>query len=235
MPIFCAAQTGNFAQVRFTTVSSNRAESVGMMRVSHNQGKGKAMSGKTLEVNQFAELIISVVRQLPRDIDSTTAQGWIENQQALAKVLRAGLMPDVKQGEHLIDCDANPSIPDGWSVEEHRKAGMVKWDTTKQTSALYLSKLQKKGKYSVGNDLRKELANKPVLNACVLDYLLKNPHLIPEEWKGKAVFFWGTIYRVPIGSLCVRYLYWCGDRWDSNFRWLVNYFSSSYPAALLAS
>ena len=69
--------------------------------------------------------------------------------------------------------------------------------------ALHLDKGQQNGKWIVGNALRKVLAGKPVLNANVLDYLLANSHLIPEEWKGKATFFWGRSTG-PEGNLYVR-------------------------------
>lgn len=134
--------------------------------------------------------------------------------------------------EHVIDCDANPFIPDGYEVEEHQKGGQFKWDASQVE--LFLSVAQKKGT-SEGNKLRKEIASKPVLNANVLDYLLANPHLIPEEWKGKSIFFWGTIYRDSGGRLYVRYLYWCGDGWDWGSRWLVGVWDGCSPAALRAS
>ena len=111
----------------------------------------------------------------------------------------------ISQSKCIIDADADPFIPEGWKVIEHKKCGQLTWGLDR--IELYLSEKQK-GDYVEGEKLRKELANKPVLNANVLDYLLKNPHLIPEGWKGKAVFFWGTIYRHSYGSLCVRYLYW---------------------------
>lgn len=111
---------------------------------------------------------------------------------------------EVVTTKHIIDCDSQPSVPQGWSIEEHRSVGKFEWSPEKVS--LYLSEYQKNSDIS-GHDLRKELADKPVLNACVLDYLLDNTHLIPEEWKGKIIFFWGTIYRHLNGELCVRYLY----------------------------
>jgi hypothetical protein len=90
---------------------------------------------------------------------------------------------EIKPIEHLINCDANPFVPRGWKVEEHKKSGQIKWDPAK--ILLHLSKNQKGGKVINGNNLRKELENLPVLNANVLDYLLANPHLIPNKWKGK--------------------------------------------------
>ena len=73
-----------------------------------------------------------------------------------------------------------------------------------------------------GVELRKELSNKgvAVLNANVLDYLLARPGLIPEEWKGKRTYFFGTIYCRPDGEPCVRYLYDLNDEWWTGFVWL---------------
>ncbi|MEK7078409.1 MAG: hypothetical protein AAB911_02465 [Patescibacteria group bacterium] len=47
----------------------------------------------SLDAGQFAEFASVVIRQLPRDLDSTTVQGWIENQSSLQRVLREALMP----------------------------------------------------------------------------------------------------------------------------------------------
>jgi hypothetical protein len=96
----------------------------------------------------------------------------------------------------------------------------------------YLSKEQKKGSIIVVRDLRKELNGKLILNANVLDYLLAHPELIPEEWKGKYIFFWGTIYRDSGGDLSVRYLYWSGSEWNWDYNWLDDDFNSDNPAAL---
>lgn len=139
--------------------------------------------------------------------------------------------------KHIIDCDADPIVPDGWEVVEHQEGGQFEWDSAKV--ALYLSDKQKSGVIE-GNELRKELKSQRVLNANVLDYLLAHPHLIPEEWRGKLVFFWGTIYwgtiyRSAHGSLYVRCLLWRGDGWRWNGRWLDDDFSGGGPAAVLAS
>ena len=134
---------------------------------------------------------------------------------------------------HVIDCDADPFVPDGWSVEEHQKGGSFQRDASKVE--LWLANGQKNGKVLKGNKLRKEMAKKVPFNACALDYLLANPHLIPEEWKGKYVFFWGTVYRRRAGLLYVRYLCWSGDGWDWSNRCLDDDWDEYYPAALRAS
>ena len=136
--------------------------------------------------------------------------------------------------KHIIDLDADPFLPEGWQVEEHKKGGQLEWDPTKVK--LYLSENQRNNRVIQGNKLRAELANQPVLNANVLDYLLAHPELIPEECKGKAVFFWGTIYRNSDGVLCVRCLYWIGGGWRWHYsRWLGDGWYVDGPAALRAS
>jgi len=154
--------------------------------------------------------------------------------EGLKKFLRGeNPFPVIEAG--LIDLDADPFVPDGWSVEGHKKGGQVKWGQT--LVRLHLDKGQE-GKGSIkGNKLRRELEVLSPYNANMLDFLLKkeNRHLIPEEWKDKAVFFWGTIYRRADGSLCVRYLHWDGDEWGWRYDWLVYEFSSWHPAAVPAS
>lgn len=140
---------------------------------------------------------------------------------------------------HAIDCDASPFVPSGWSVlpdtEQlpNRVKGIFAWDPA--AAKLYLSKKQKVSSYIVGNDLRRELRSQPVFPAQVLDYLLAHPELIPEEYKGKYVFFWGTIYRYSHGRLCVRYLCWDGSAWYWYYYWLDDGFYSRYPALVRAS
>lgn len=136
--------------------------------------------------------------------------------------------------EHLIDLDANPLVPSGWKrAEEHQKGGQFKWDAAKVN--LYLSKKQEGGNYIVGTKLREELKGKLVYNANLLDYLFAHPHLIPEEWKGQHVFFWGTIYRDSDGVLCVRCLGWGGGRWRWGGSWLDGGWDGDGPAAVPAS
>jgi hypothetical protein len=124
-----------------------------------------------------------------------------------------------------IDTSQNPFIPGGWTVEEHIKGGKIDLKDIE----LYLDPEQSTG--IEGNKLREKLRDKNVLNAVVLDYLLKNKDLIPEEWKSKAVFFWGTIYRYSNGDLCVRYLVWFGSEWHWNYDWLGSDWSGHNPAA----
>jgi len=153
----------------------------------------------------------------------------------LAKVLpiiRGQAEVNIKK--YVIDCDADPFLPSGWKgVEEHKKGGQLEWDPTK--ISLYLSKEQQNGELIGGHKLHEKLAKKPALNACVLDFLLANPELIPESWKDKYVYFWGTIYCSSGGGLYVRCLCWGDGRWDWDYRWLDRAWGGGIPAALLAS
>jgi len=155
---------------------------------------------------------------------------------------------EIKPVEHAINLGADPFLPDGWKVEEHQKGKVAKLERRGddlyfdgKKIDFYLSKPQKKGGRIEGNDLRKELGKQPVLNANVLDYLLKNPSIIPDSWKKDAdgntryIFFWGTVYCSSGGNLYVRYLRWVGVEWIWDYYWLDGGWDSDDPAAVSAS
>jgi hypothetical protein len=98
-----------------------------------------------------------------------------------------------------------------------------------------LSPSQQNVRHIKGSDLLKELGEESVLNANVLDYLLLHPEIIPEDWKGKYVYFWGTIYEYTLGRLYVRFLRFNDGRWYSNPTWLGYKWGNLSPAALCAS
>ncbi len=165
--------------------------------------------------------------------DVTRLRGF--GQLASVKLVMAGLA-EISILRHIIDCDAQPFVPNGWAVAEnpdgtlcHIKGGQFEWNPN--SIGLHLSDKQRSGVIE-GNKLRKELVGKAVLNANVLDYLLAHPQLIPDEWKGKAIFFWGTIYRDSHGNLCVRYPNWYGKSRHWLNYWLHNEWYANYPAAV---
>ena len=140
--------------------------------------------------------------------------------------------------EHVVDLSANPFIPDGYTVDTHSRGDSFTWDPS--AIEFYLSEPQRVDDVIEGNHLIKELEDKPVLNANILDYLLARSYLIPEEWKkdekGRAryIFFWGTIYRDSDGRRSVRGLYWDGSKWDWSSNPLDRWWNITNPAALLA-
>ncbi len=138
----------------------------------------------------------------------------------------------------IIDCDADPFIPEGWSVVEHHKGGQVEFDSSK--IVFHLEPEQRNG-LIVGNELRERLKSQPVMNANVLDFLLKHPDLIPESWeydergRKRRIYFWGTIFCDSDGNLFIRCLYRSGSKWRWGCPWLDCCWDGQDPAAVLAS
>jgi len=190
----------------------------------------------------YVEFQANALRQLPRpgELDPTTADSWNRNQKELKNVLAGALLPS-KEG-HIIDCDADPFVPTSrWKVESHQKGGKLIFDPAK--IKLYLSPNQQSGKYITGDELRKELENKLVLNANVLDYLMKNPYLIPEDWKKdrkgnvRYIFFWGTIYIDPGSHQFVPRLFWSPvvSKWFCDTHMLSDHWGGYDPATVLVN
>lgn len=156
-----------------------------------------------------------------------------------------------KEIEHSIDHDKSPELPyDGANIEEHRGVGISKIERNGddlyldgKKITLYLAEEQKKNRGRiVGDELFLKLASLPVLDANVLDYLLKYPKLIPESWKiddqGRPlyIFFWGTIFSTSDDrTLHVRHLSWKDGEWQSNYSWLGSECFENNVAAVLES
>ena len=130
--------------------------------------------------------------------------------------------------EHIIDCDANPNMLDGYfdKVIEHKKMGQLILDFSMIN--LYLP-----ANYEAydcdGRMWECELRSLPVLNANVLDYLMAHPEIIPDTWKKRLkngqrpyIFFWGTIYLDGGGHYNVRFLGWDdkNKKWAESLVWL---------------
>jgi len=147
----------------------------------------------------------------------------------------------------VVDCDLDPRVPSGLYLTgdgtEHRKMGQItlekrpngKLYANGREVVRYLSPKQQNDKTIGGHKLRNELKGKQALNACILDALLANQQLIPEEWKKGFTYFWGTIFRGALGNLYVGCLCWYDGRWHWHDRWLVRDWDDVEPAALLAS
>lgn len=132
----------------------------------------------------------------------------------------------------VVDLGADPFVPTGLELEEHQKGEKFLWDPDRV--GLYTSRDQNKGRVR-GVILRSEVAGKNPFNACLLYFLLTNPGLIPDPWRYKEVFFWGTIYRNPSG-LFVGSLQWKRGgqrRWYAANEYLGFEWNSNRPAAIL--
>lgn len=133
----------------------------------------------------------------------------------------------------VIDTNRTPFVPPGWEVVEHKKDGLFLCEP--KAIELHYSQwqLQQQRNRSLftGYELREKIADKPLLNACVLDFLLAHPDQVPAEWKGKDVYFWGTIYKRMSGLLAVRCLLSYSSIWD-DFLWLDADFRGNAYAAV---
>jgi len=133
---------------------------------------------------------------------------------------------------YVVDGNAElANIIPGWAIEENQGCGRFDWSRRKV--GLYCSEKQK-GDGIKASHLRNELSHASVLNASVLDYLLAHPELIPEEWKGKNICFWGTILRDPHNKLIVRHLFFWKERgtWEFCNGGLDIRHDEKYPAAI---
>lgn len=178
-------------------------------------GKLLGLIGKLAELGVTAEM----------------AEEMLKNPEVAQRRVGAFINPMLPQiALRDIDLDADPFVPDGWKVEEHQKGGTFTWDPNQVE--LHLEEAQKRSPWMKGALLREALKGKRVMNANLLDWLLAHPDQIPESWKGKAIFFWGTIYRYSDDRLCVRCLVWDGSRWRWNYGWLGRGWFGNNPAVL---
>ncbi|MFH1046965.1 MAG: hypothetical protein V1738_01575 [Patescibacteria group bacterium] len=144
---------------------------------------------------------------------------------------------------HIVDCDADPDCPSNCTVEEHQTGGLINLSETRL--GLFLAVGQDSG--CDGHEIRRQI-NGRGLNANVLDYLLKQPELIPKSWRSLRVCFWGTIYRYregwqgspgymdQEGQLCVRCLKIDDDderKWTLDYLFLQEEASVYRPAAVI--
>lgn len=131
--------------------------------------------------------------------------------------------------QSIINLDVDPFTPEGMKVEEHQGGGDFKYDSTK--IKLYLSAKQQKNQMITGYDLLEEIKNKGAYNANLLDFYLKNQHLISKDWEDKTIIFPGTIYRYS-GDLCVRCLCSGGKEYYWSCLWLNNKLGNQYFVAV---
>lgn len=131
-----------------------------------------------------------------------------------------GLFRDVLRGYSfitttpLIDADADPLSNRTFRIKAHQNDEKFIFNPAK--IKLYLSLCQKDKKLDYYGT-REEVTSGHVLNACVLDFLLAYPRLIPKEWEGKVVFFFGTLYCDTFDSLFVRSLHFHKGEWLSEW------------------
>lgn len=141
-------------------------------------------------------------------------------------------------------------VPKGFEIKSHYHSSDLK---RKFKINLCAYGRQNQNSWEEGHDIKKYLSN-PLCD-CVLDRLLDHPDRIPSDWKGKLVFFWGTVYKVsqqiPVGAISpggvqteakvigqetqyVRFLFMSQGIWQSEFLSLDDEFGPTRLSAELA-
>lgn len=136
--------------------------------------------------------------------------------------------------KYFIDCDGDPSVPEGYKIAKNQTSGRLQFDASKDDPLW--PPIDLKSPKMDGHRILNELRGKPVHNGTVCDYRLAHPHTIPRKWIGKYIFYWGTIY-TKIGypnEEYVRFIYWNGTkcRWVDGLYCLNSLFGSFHYAAL---
>ena len=124
------------------------------------------------------------------------------------------LTPDLKAQK--IDCSSTPSLPDNlWKIslnppkEDIADFSKLKFKLIKLEEGSKITNFEQRAK--VG------------LNACVLDYLLKNPEVIPQDFKNKNIVFTGTMFKDGGGNELYKNL---TDQEDPSGKWT---WGKTYP------
>ncbi len=200
------------------------------------------MAKRTLSQDAWSQLMATLLTNIdPGQLDPEMVQVAIGTPQQTGRAMQAFINAGCRMppgAPPILNFDIDPFIPEGWSIHpEDQIASRLtgSWELDLGKIGLHLDTGQQDGKDIVGHELKRSLESQQVLPAHVLDYLLVHPELIPESWKGKDIFFWGTVYRKSVGYLYVHFLFWSSGkwRWDS-FR-LGSPWYDRHPCAVLAS
>lgn len=126
-------------------------------------------------------------------------------------------------------------IGKGWSIAEQDERSLVLSEVNLRN--IRLETMLKDGEGSVQGEEKLRRLKKSGhirLDAKVFYALWENKSLIPESWKGKTIYFDGTILQNPDGNRYVLYLFWSGDEWRWYCLWLKRGWYGDNPSAVLA-
>lgn len=92
-----------------------------------------------------------------------------------------------------IDLGAAPTIPTDLILTQHLLGGLWSWNP--REIAVWFARGQELGTVLDSTEMLHSIGAKRPLNANLLDWLLGNLQLVPPQWKGKEILFWGTQFR----------------------------------------
>lgn len=145
----------------------------------------------------------------------------------------------------MIDTNALPYIPYGWSFLEHkttgpRNTGFLGWNPENVLLDPVgfhgiSARAERANVYALTRSYGVRLPTLQVLNASVLDHLHQNQYLVPRSWIGRHILFLGTLYRTDDGKEAVRCLYYSSH--EKSWTWktvlLNDQLGSEYVVAML--
>ena len=122
--------------------------------------------------------------------------------------------------KQIVDCDAFPGEPQGWSVVSHERHGQYHFNPDKIEMVDGVRYLQAQG--AAAPKIRELFEGMPCLNANVLTFLKSHKYLlVPDGWgfpingQPPRIYFWGTIFRHKrFGKLGVKYMVKVDGQWD---------------------
>lgn len=199
------------------------------------------MTTKTYD-GQTARFIASVATCIP-PLSGDVMQGWIDNPQALKKVL-GGLNPSATKKSDTIICvdrSVRPSYPDWVKTVMHpdlEPTGPAEYDIT--TVKQWLHDGQKDGKWIEGNKIHTHLKETDTLKTCLglrdLEEIQKKGIVFfRKHFQSKAVFAWKSVVLSRVGDLLVPCLCEGGVEVVMFWSWLGNDWNDDDPALRFAS
>lgn len=177
-----------------------------------------------MDTDLFAAFAARVVERLPRDLDPTVVQGWIDNPASLGRVLHRALAPDADDGG-----GTKPSyvvtVNYALSLEEMITAGRYDWKNDNITGKHFSVKGEGMADVEIqlvhfdcvmdSNEVIREL-DKMGLRPATLPELLAFGAKFPEIQRQFPVVALGSVWRRLFGDRFVPFLYGYGDGRDLN-------------------
>ena len=123
----------------------------------------------------------------------------------------------------------------GWEIEEQDERSLALSEVN--PADIRLVTILRDGESRVIGEerlLRLKAESHVRLDAKIFQAFRDNKDFIPENWKGEAVYFDGTVFRNSSGDRCVLYLCWGEDDWYWHYRWFKNDWHVRDLSAVLA-
>lgn len=143
----------------------------------------------------------------------------------------------IVQIKYIIDGDSDPHFPpnppSGLKVHLHQKNGKLNWhhDVIGYDHDEPRSRAMN---FKYGDEVLARFEGNNLPNASAVTFYLKHPWLIPEEWKGQIIYFFGTIYIDSEGKLYAWRLEWHSDKnvWSATLTcYALQFFSPNMVVA----